>query len=179
MTVDLPALLVTPWSVVDSETQSLAWPALIVVIPSLLGLLGAATLLSQMGPFGPLLIVFLLVTGTVGALITWGVYAAVFYGLSELLGGEGGFRHLFAMTGWGFLPQLIPAVLLIAGGPSFGSLAGLGLTLALSLWSLVIWIAAVERSRNLSRGRAVLTVLVPALVSGVLIAIGIMSMGVS
>jgi len=177
--VDLPALLVSPWSVVDGERPSLAWPALIVVLPTLLSLVQVATLLSEMEPFGPLWIVFVLVSGIISAFTTWGVYTAVFYGLSELLGGTGGFRDLFAMTGWGFLPQLIPAALIITGAAPLSSLAGVGLTLALSLWSFVIWVAAVEQSRELSRRRAVATVLPPALLGGILFLIGIMSIGLS
>ncbi|MFC7188728.1 Yip1 family protein [Halocatena marina] len=136
-----------------------------------------------------ILAVFGAVLGTV---ITWGLYAIVFYLIARVaFDGNGSFTDTLALTGWGFVPAIFDKLVSIAaayyvfGGETLpaGShaaqnafeqlqsdpvllIAG-GIGIGLLLWSGVLWVSAMEHLHNLSRIDAFITVCIP-LVLGLL-----------
>jgi len=131
------------------------------------------------------------VVGFAGPFVVWLLYSLLFYGLSALFGGDGEFRDVFALVGWGFAPEVVSSVvggvvtvLLLSQGDfstpqqaqQFSQLAlnsplGLvnrGVNLAMTLWSAWLWLHAVAAARNLSRRAAAATVGVVVLAAVVL-----------
>jgi hypothetical protein len=132
--------------------------------------------------------------GAAGPFVTWLLYALAFQLLTYFFGGEGEFRDTFALTGWGFLPRAFGAVLSlvvtvylaqtmtppadVAGIQAYTaqlqnqpvyravSVAGILFT----LWSAYIWVAAVQRARDVTRGQAIVAVAIPVLL-GILVTV--------
>ena len=122
----------------------------------------------------------------VSAVMIWLVYSGVFFLLSHHLGGDGEFRRLVRLTGWGFLPAVMSGVIgfvaLLIAVESVGEAAGREqlLTAARShpamrasellgrllfLWQGVLWVFAVKWARDLSLRQAAVTVAIPVAVS--------------
>lgn len=126
--------------------------------------------------------------GAVGPVIAWLLYALAFQIITYFFGGEGEFRDTFAVTGWGFAPRIFGAILSLVvtvyvlqtlqlGNPS--DLATFNQQLAnqsihqavnaaiilFTLWSAYIWVPAVQRVRNVTRGQAIVAVAIPVLLS--------------
>lgn len=111
-----------------------------------------------MGSFTALLIITLLV-----GLGTWVLRTAVWRFLSELLGGTGSARALFAGTGLSQLPRVFAApgaLLSAAAGSGVGFLVSLGV----GVWILVLNALAVRETEGLSLPVSVAVVLAPYLV---------------
>lgn len=179
------------------DDPGLGGPALVVLVVGLLGLLSAVpTLLLVLRgvPPGAQGIVGVglaigAVFGLVGPFIVWLLYAIVFYALSIAFGGEGEFRELFALTGWGFLPRILGAAVsaivlfVVIGGVSApesaeamrgfqqqlqsnplvraSTVVGIGVT----LWSGYIWTHAVATARELAVRQAAVVVGIPVALS--------------
>lgn len=123
----------------------------------------------------------------VSAVMIWIVYSGVFFLLSHHLGGDGEFRRLVRLTGWGFLPAVVSGIvgfvaLMIALDSVSGGAASREQVLAavqshpamrasellgqlLFLWQGILWVFAVKWARDLSLRRAAITVAVPVAVS--------------
>ncbi|PSP79701.1 hypothetical protein BRC81_04155 [Halobacteriales archaeon QS_1_68_20] len=135
--------------------------------------------------------VFTAVVGFVLPFLVWLLYAVAFFVVSAFLDGEGSFRDVALLTAWGFLPQVLDALAgLVATVVATGevtapevtspeefsayadqvaahpaSVAATVLGIVLLLWSAYIWVAAVQESRGLDRGAAIITVAVPVAVA--------------
>lgn len=173
----------------EAADPELRGPTIVVGTVAILGLLAAIpTLQATMAavPRGARGFVVVgaivgMVFGLVVPFVVWLVYALLFYALSALFGGEGEFRDLFAMVGWGFGPRALAAlvsgvvtfVLLPSGG--FGDPAAasqfardvatspLGLAnrvfgLLMTLWAAWVWTHVVAEAREISRRNAAITV---------------------
>lgn len=180
-----------------ADDSGLRGPVLVVLVVGILGLLSAVpTLLLVLRgvPAGARGIVGVglaigAVFGLVGPFIVWLLYAIVFYALSIAFGGEGEFRELFALTGWGFLPRVLGAavsavVLLVAvGGVSAPESAeamrqfqqqlqsnplvraSTVVGIVVTLWSGYIWTHAVATARDLTVRQAAIVVGIPVALS--------------
>lgn len=122
---DTLEVLTAPATFFDREAASprFGWPmaivALLGVFPALtLGLVVYRLFSDVGGGVGFGLIAFLvgLVFFVVAAFVVWLLFAAAFYAVSAVLDGEGSFRELFLLVGWGFLPRLFGAVVQFAVG---------------------------------------------------------------
>ncbi len=127
------------------------------------------------------------VTAMIGSLaepfVVWVLVAGVFYGLSSVFGGEGGFRRTLRYVGWGFLPSVVSATLVFAAGSTVvtgvaspESAAALRAQLANAplyrlfdatltpvflFWAGFLWTFAVKHARGLDLREAAVTVWVP------------------
>lgn len=128
------------------------------------------------------------VIGAVGPFIGWLLYALAFQIITYFFDGEGEFRDTFALTGWGYTPRIIYAIISLVvtvyltqtmGAPS--DMAGFQTysaelqnqfayqllsagSILFTLWSAYIWVPAVQRARDVTRGQAIVTVAIPVLV---------------
>lgn len=191
MLAALRAALTAPASFYPDEATDpdLRGPFLVVTAVAVVGLLGSVPVFQAVTgavPAGARLFVLIgLVVGAVVGLaapyVLWLVYALLFYGLSALLGGEGSFRDLFALVGWGFAPNVVSslvgaavtAVLISRGDLSDPQqlqelgrtlptsplgLLDRGVGLVMTLWSAWVWTHAVAAARELPLRRAAVSV---------------------
>lgn len=123
----------------------------------------------------------------VSAVMIWIVYSGVFFLLSHHLGGDGEFRQLVRLTGWGFVPAVLSGVvgfaaLVVALDSAGAGVAGREQLLAavqshpamrasellgrlLFVWQAVLWTFAVKWARDLPLRRAAVAVAIPVAVS--------------
>lgn len=196
--------LTSPASFFEREAADpgLRGPVAVVAVLAVAGAVGSIpTLQATLGAAPEGAAPFVLVGSVVGVLfglvvpfVVWLLYALLFYALSSLFDGEGEFRDLFALVGWGFAPRVLAALvgaavtflLLPAGGFSDPQAAGqfaqavatdpLGIVsrafgLLMTLWAAWVWTHAVAAARNLSRRDAAITVGV-VVGAGVLLGLG-------
>lgn len=201
MLSSLRAALVSPESFFEREATdpSLRGPVVIVAVVAVIGVLSSLPVMqAALGsmpqgatPFGVIGLVVGVVVGMIGPFVVWLLYALVFYGLSALFEGDGEFRDVFVLIGWGFAPRIVSSLvggLVVVVLVSQGDFATpqqaqqlsrravtspLGLfnrvvSLAMTLWSAWIWMYAVREARNLSRRGAAITVGVVVFVAIVL-----------
>jgi hypothetical protein len=174
------------------EESGLVAPALVVVSLALLSGLSGYLVFSQMqqlftGGASTIVLVSTVLGALVGPLIMWLVYAAVFFGLSIVFGGDGGFNSTLGVVGWGFLPQVFLAVLSLgftyfalqgmtvpqSGGPqAYAEFArqlqqqpivrasGV-LRVVFLLWQGVLWTYGIKHARELDLRDAAITVGIP------------------
>jgi hypothetical protein len=98
-----------------TKNECLKIPALIVLMTAVVGAAGAyfivtptVTLMSDMlSGMGPVLILAAVAAAFVITLISWLVYAGIFYLVSIVFGGKGSFNRTLEMIGYGFLPQIL------------------------------------------------------------------------
>jgi hypothetical protein len=130
------------------------------------------------------------VTGVLGTFGLWFIYAGTLHTVSAVFGGEGSFRGVFLLVGWGFLPLAIHGII---GGIAFqfvisnagaipqepqafsqflNSLRIKTPLVATSVgrffflaWQAVLWTHALSAARGLSRREAIYTVAVPVSVT--------------
>lgn len=131
--------------------------------------------------------VFAVVVGLVVPFAIWLLYAVAFFVVSLFLDGEGSFRDVALLSAWGFLPRVFGALVSLVATvvatrqvtvPELTSpeqfrtfaravavhpanLAASVLGIGLLLWSAYIWVAALQESRRLDRGEAVIAVAIP------------------
>lgn len=173
----------------EAEDPGLLQPAIVVGVVAIFGAIASfPTLQTTLGTvpegaqvFVLVALVFGLLIGLVTPYVIWLVYALLFYGISALFDGEGEFRDLFAMTGWGFAPRIIASlasaaatfILLPSGGFQSPEAAAqfaqelatspIGIAsevvgLLMTLWAAWVWTYAVAEARNLSVRDAAITV---------------------
>ncbi len=124
--------------------------------------------------------------GLIIMLVSWLLYAGVFYAISTLLKGVGSFRRVFEFTGYGFIPAIIApviglaAVMAVYPGIDFSAIDPQLMKQTLMqhpfmkasdiagiiflLWSAVIWIFGVKHACNVSRRTATVSVVLPVAV---------------
>lgn len=196
--------LTTPASFFDDQAADpdLTRPAVVVFMVGLAGILGSFPVFRALlggTPAGANS--FLLIgvaVGVVAALLTpfvlWLIYAGLFHGLTIPFDGEGEFRDLFALVGWGFAPRILANVvsaivmfvLLSEGDMSSPQqaqqfaqsattsplgLANQAFALLMTLWSAWIWTHAVAAGRDLPVRKSAISVGVVVAVA-VLISLG-------
>ena len=126
-------------------------------------------------------------------ILSWLLFAAVFYGLSWPVATERGFRELLAAIGVGFVPLLIGnvftvAVTLLTFPSTPAQLWGLGMTIpgrvyvippemgavfflvnavgiGCALWAGYLWAHALKRTRGLSSRQALAVIAIPVLLT--------------
>lgn len=152
----LTSLLTSPRQFFEQRERDLATPALVVVAIVVVRVASAVVdsllltpqLTRQMG--GPAQNVGLgavaslvggVFTAVVGPLIAWVLFAAIFYGMTELLAEEatGDFVDVLAVTAWGFVPRLLTLVVaLVLSVVAVVLLGPLGLGASLVTFVLVV-----------------------------------------
>lgn len=205
MLASLQAALTSPASFFEREAEDpgLRGPVLIVAAVAVVGLLSTLPVMKMVldtipqaaNPFVLIGLGVGAVIGLVGPFVVWLLYALLFFGISAVFDGDGEFRDLFALVGWGFAPKVLSGivggavmlVLVSRGGISTPQQARqlsqaaltspLGLfnrafSLAMTLWSAWIWTHAVAAGRDLSRRAAAISVGVVVLAS---VALGLVS----
>ena len=174
------------------EGPSLLGPLLVVVVVALCAAVGSVVTTLQLGQAlqGDLQTLFLFMAAFEGGLalfvpfVSWVLYVLGFTALAALLGGDSDLRELFALTGWGFLPQAFGTIVstLVAVATLHGVelpitmqsawaeyplrrnvffVVSYGMPVLATLWSAYIWLPAVRRVTGLGRRRAVVTVAIP------------------
>ncbi|MFW0858693.1 MAG: YIP1 family protein [Dehalococcoidia bacterium] len=103
-------------------------------------------------------------------ILTLVIFTALCHLAASLLGGRGGYWGLFSGFGFTALPGIFVAPLAVIGMLPIvgGLLSGLG-TFGVSVWSLVLNILAIRENYLVSTGRAILIVLLPAVILIVLL----------
>jgi hypothetical protein len=126
---------------------------------------GGGHLIAVMQSIIPLVVIFGLLFGY----LKWFIYSAVLHLIAEFLGGNGQARGVFTVAGLAGLPFIfiVPFqfLMLLLGSrsivvPLLMGLAGFGIL----IWSTVILVIGLAQVHHLSTGRAVLVVLIPAMV---------------
>jgi hypothetical protein len=181
------------------DDSRLARPALIVGIVGVLSAISAyfvtqvtiqavlPALPSGTQQYMGIAIAFGLIGGILGAYILWLVSTIVFFAISALFKGTGGFRKCLTFIGYGFLPQIIGGMINIylmyqfastvqipritdptlvnqimqslMSNPYFELATLVGILFL--LWSANIWIFGLKYARNLEIRDAAITVIVP------------------
>lgn len=113
------------------------------------------------------------------AMIAAALFAAVYTGVGRMFGGEGRLREVFIATAWSYVPAIVvlPITLLLLGlyGPQLFvdpqpvhylplMLALLAALLPFSIWTGVVWFAALAEAHRISLGRALLAGFAPLVV---------------
>jgi len=185
------------------EDPSLKEPALVVLLVGIVNALSVAGIFlafteavsSDLQVFIFIVVLFVAAISFAGPFIGWLLYAIAFQIITHFFGGEGEFRDTFALTGWGYTPRIIYAVISVAitiyvtqtaqppadpsGFTAYSTRISnhplnqisIGLSVLFTLWSAYIWIPAVQRARNVTRRQATVAVAIPTLL-GILIAVG-------
>jgi len=183
------------------EAESLKQPVLIVLLSGLIGgtsafLMAGITIemLSETLPPDAQSIASTVggISAFAGALvvslIVWVVFAALFFGISGMLKGEGTFKRTLEFVGYGYIPMILSGILStvliysfistaqipqvtnpadIAGilkewlmqNPMFQLSSIIGILFM--LWSANIWVFGLKHARNLSTRNALITVAIP------------------
>lgn len=198
----LTAVLTDPESFFDREADDprLRGPVAIVAVLALVGLASSVPVFRAVAgevpaDARPFVLAGLAIGALIGAaapFVVWLVYALAFYLLSIPFDGEGAFRDLFALVGWGFLPRILASIvggavtLVLLTGGEFSladprqarqfargmttsplGLANRAFGLVMTLWSAWIWTHAVAAARDLETRRA-------GIVVGIVVAAGIL-----
>ncbi|WP_254525130.1 Yip1 family protein [Natrinema caseinilyticum] len=158
--------------------------ATVLLLPKL-----TQTLPSENQMFATVITLLGVVGSIAGIFVLWFIYAGVFHTISVYFDGEGDFRTVFLLTGWGFFPLVLnglfaalmlqytlqgitvpqdPAQLdnFIRGLESrtpilFSSV----LRIPLLIWQAAIWTLAVKYARSLTIKEAIVTVSLPTLLT--------------
>jgi hypothetical protein len=106
--------------------------------------------------------------------IKWFVYSALLHLLADFYGGKGNARGVFTVYGLAGLPTLFIIlvqllVLSTSPGNTFLNMLTLTVSLALSVWGIVLLIIGIREVHGFSTGRAVAVVFTPAAVIALLI----------
>lgn len=191
MLAALREVLTDPESFFEAEADDpgLLGPAAVVVAVAVVGLLAALPVLratlgavpAGAGAFVAVGLAFGAVVALVTPFVVWLVYAGLFTLLSIPLDGDGEFRAVFALVGWGFAPRVLSGAVdglltfLWVQDVDFSdpeAVQGAGQALAteplgiasqafgilMTLWAAWIWTHAVAASRDLSVRRAAVPV---------------------
>lgn len=165
----------------DADEPSLFRPALVVAAVAIVGLLSSIpTLLAVAeatpGDAGVFVIISVAVgslLGVIGPFLSWLIIGGLFFIGSLMFGGDGEFRDLFAVIGWGFAPRVIVPVIggitgfILISGTNFSDpqqarqLSQMATTGTIGfvnhavnagtfIWAGWIWTHAVAQIRNIS-----------------------------
>jgi hypothetical protein len=131
------------------------------------------------------------VIGFVLTYVIWVLWTAIFYGITAVFDGSGGFTTTLKLVGWGFLPSLVGSVINLCinvyrfeirgfdvpanAGPqaaqqfsqqiSSGPLVALSAVLGIvfTLWAGLLWTFAVRHARQVTTRNAAIAVALPIL----------------
>lgn len=156
----------------------------VFVLPSIMG-----TISGQSENIARVVTLLGVIGSTLGIFVLWFIYAGSFYVISGYFDGEGRFRTLFLLTGWGFLPLILqgafgaamfkytlqhvavpqdPSKLepFMQGLRSRPPILISSLTRILCLvWQALLWTFAVYYSRDLTIRESIATVSIPVIVT--------------
>jgi hypothetical protein len=100
-----------------SESPSLKGPTLVVTLSMVFSVVGAivgaraiSSMMSSSGlnpTFATFTQIGAVIIAFVGPYIAWVLFSGLFYAVSVLFDGDGGFKTTFALVGWGFLPSVV------------------------------------------------------------------------
>jgi hypothetical protein len=184
--------------------ESLKVPALIVLISGLISGTGAYVMAGitiemlgntlppeALGMASTIGGISAFVGAVIVSLVIWVIFAAVFFGISLLLKGEGRFKRTLEFVGYGFIPMIVSGIIGAVLMYQFVSTTPIphvtdpaqladvitqwitkSPTIQLSsiisilflLWSANIWIFGLKHARNLSIKNALITVAIPVIV---------------
>lgn len=180
----------------EAENPDILRPGLILVASSLVGVITPViimnkimTVVTDTNTFITVGIVISVLTSFLSIYMVWIVYSLIFFIITIPLGGEGEFRDLFKLIGWGFIPYIFSGIVgatisylaiqntpFIAGEMTIVAYMGnvnnsqiMNISKASSTiffaWSGFMWVFAVKHARNLNIRRSVITVGIPVLIS--------------
>lgn len=192
-------LLINPRAFFDGmfteEKPDLKIPVVIVLVIALLGGVTAMTVSSvtvqlmpaELSGMGTIMSAIGFIAAFIGAFLMWIIWAAVFHGISALRGGRGSFNNTLAVTGYGFVPQIISGIIGAAftwwyfsgvtvpvvtdplqiqavvtelmAAPELMTVAVIGIVFL--LWSANIWIFGMMEARRINVKDAAIAVLIP------------------
>jgi len=145
----------------------------IAFLATLIGLsqTGSATTTAIGAGLGALGIIVSPIVTLIGAFIGVGII----WIFAKILGGKGTYTQLFFLVSLFAIPMAVIGLVIVI--PAVGSILGL----LVGLYTLYLWVIAVQSSQELSTGRAVAAVLIPIILIGIIIAIlaviGLMALG--
>lgn len=173
----------------ESRDPGLLQPALVVGAIAVVGVIGSIpTILAVFealpagaGVFAAVGFAIGGVFGLITPFITWLIVAVLFFIGTLVVGGDGSFRDLFALVGWGFAPRVIASVVgaivsfVFVSGTDFSDpqqasqlsqmvatstigLVSQGVSVVTYLWAGWIWTHAVANARDVSVRKAGLVV---------------------
>lgn len=192
-------LILDPQQFFDQESRNprLLPPVLTVLLTGILLNIATVLLLPHLTRTLPsenqmlaTVITLLGVTGSIiGTFVLWFIYAGAFHTISVYFDGEGDFRTVFLLTGWGFFPLILNGLfaaltiqytlqgITVPQDPAhldnfirslkfetpilFSSM----LRVAFLAWQTVIWTFAVKYSRNLTIRESIVTASLPVLIT--------------
>ena len=145
----------------------------IAFLATLIGLsqTGSATTTAIGAGLGALGIIVSPIVTLIGAFIGVGII----WIFAKILGGKGTYTQLFFLVSLFAIPMAVIGLVIVI--PAVGSILGL----LVGLYTLYLWVIAVQSSQELSTGRAVAAVLIPVILIAIIIAIlaviGLMALG--
>lgn len=124
MTVSWIDLLVNPnrfFQQALGDTEQLKMPGLVVLAAAILGAaagyfagsLSARMLDTAMGGMGSIILIVAVLAAFVMTFVVWVVWAGVFYLIGRAFKGTGSFNRCLEVAGYGYLPQVIGAVITV------------------------------------------------------------------
>lgn len=105
-------------------------------------------------------------------LTAWIVYGLAILLVSKLFGATATLQHFYAATSYAYLPLILTA---LAPVPCLGLLA----ILVALVWSLFVYVRAVQHVTHLDTGRAILSVILPAAFIMLLGILGVIAVAIS
>ena len=177
----LTGMLTRPTSTIRSICQQrpIGWAIVVYLVVCMVSGVSAIGLgflegagLPDFGPFSIAVYIPGMLVGTpIIGLLTLVVLAAICHGVASVLGGKGSYSGLFSGFAFAALPGIFSAPLTAISLP-FGIIGtilyGLG-SIGLSLWVVVLDILALRENYVVSTGRAILILLLPAVILLVLL----------
>ncbi|MFB6250237.1 MAG: Yip1 family protein [Halobellus sp.] len=114
----------------ESDDPSLGPPVVVVGLVAVAGILGSIptvlavnrALPAEAGLFAAIGFLFGSITAVIGPFVSWVIVVTLLFIGAVLAGGNGEFRDLFALVGWGFAPRIV--VPLVGGVVAFLLLSG-------------------------------------------------------
>lgn len=182
----------------EVESPRILVPALIVLVIGIVNAIGSLPM-SQLtnsilsGPasgFGQIIQAFSVIVAVIVPFVVWVLYAAVFHAVASVgFDGGGDLKTVFSITGWGFAPQIVNAIIVagvkfyvysgvqvsqdpqqaasqlqsLQSQPIFTVVALLGI--AFLLWRAYLWTFGLKHTYDLSFRQAAITVAVPVAIA--------------
>ena len=181
-----------------SDDPSLLGPAGVVLLVAVVGVVGSypviqatiSALPPEAGPFVTVIQVVGAVVGVAVSFVVWVLYAVAFHAIGYVaFDGDGSFRDVLALVGWGFVPAVVGSLanavanFVVFSGVQFPTdptqvgrfvqelqsrpaflVAGV-LGVVFLLWSAFLWTFAVRHAEGLPLREAALTVASPVAVA--------------
>ncbi|WP_066634077.1 Yip1 family protein [Desulfolucanica intricata] len=121
----------------------------------------------QLVPGLKVLLPLLATLGLIAAYLKWFIISGIFQLTAELLGGTGRGRAVLTVAGLAVLPSFLTILAgLLTGWFTDNGFLSLGITglasLGYMVWGMIILVFGIREAHTLSTGKAVLTVLMPA-----------------